>query len=229
MAHKLLLFHVLLLGLLSELLVLAVDIPAEEGGVAALAFIEFAHVQGVLKRFLIESIGWVIEFLVVLKHVVLLELFQRVLAKSALEYAHGSELLSDLWHRVGTVEVLLAARALHEVEGDALGAPSMAQKLSDAARMEDVAAVELHAGLLAEGVAADLAIVELGSLIARSALDLEAGKVLVLRLSFATGAGVSAVKLVVAGSDLGEGFQFGYAAALGVHHREELGILLSVN
>ena len=166
LAHKLLLFHVQLLGLLSELLVLTVDIPTEEGGVAALTFIEFAHVQGVLKRFLIESISRILESLVVLKHVVLLELFQGVLAKSALENAHGSELLSDLWHRVGTVEVLLAARALHEVEGDALGAPSMAQKLSDAARVEDVAAVELHAGLFAEGVAADLAIVELGSLIA---------------------------------------------------------------
>ena len=51
----------------------------------------------------------------------------------------------------------------------------------------------------------------------------------VLCLSFATATGVSAVKLLVAGSDLGEGFQFGYATALGVHHLEELGILLSVN
>ena len=46
LAHKLLLFHVLLLGLLSELLVLAVDITTEEWGVAALAFVEFAHVEG---------------------------------------------------------------------------------------------------------------------------------------------------------------------------------------
>lgn len=109
--------------------------------------------------------------------------------------------MSDLWHRVGTIEVLLAARALHEVEGNALGAPSVAQKLSDAARMEDVAAVELQAGLLAEGVATYLAVVELGNLIARSALDLEAGKVFVFCLSFAATTGVSAVKLVVAGSD----------------------------
>ena len=77
----------------------------------------------------------------------------------------------------------------------------MAQKLSDAARMEDVAAVELQAGLLTEGVAAYLAVVELGSLIARSALDLEARKVIVFCLSLAAATGVSAVMLVVAGSD----------------------------
>ena len=46
LAHKLLLFHVLLLSLLSELLVLAVDIPTEERAVAALALVEFAHVEG---------------------------------------------------------------------------------------------------------------------------------------------------------------------------------------
>ena len=162
LAHKLLFFHVLLVGLLGKLLVLAVNVATEEWAMAALALIKFAHVQGVLKRLLIETICWILQSRVVLEHIVLLKFFQGILTKSALENAHGREFLSDLRYRVGAIQVLLAAWALHEIEGDALCAPSMAQEFSDAACVEDVATVELHARLIAKSMAANLAIVKLG-------------------------------------------------------------------
>lgn len=106
LAHKLLLIHFLLLslsGLLSKLLVHAVDIASEEWAVASLALIKFANMQSVLKRLLIKAISWIIKSLVVVQHIVLLEFFKSILAKSALEDAHLCDLLSDFRNGVRTL------------------------------------------------------------------------------------------------------------------------------
>ena len=48
------------------------------------------------------------------------------------------------------LDFLLAARALHEGEGDAQGRPAVLEQLYEAVCVENVAAAELRAGLLAE-------------------------------------------------------------------------------
>ena len=68
-----------------------------------------------------------------------------------------------------TVHVLLASGALHKIEGDSLRAPTMAEQLSDAVGVENVATVELQAGLLTQCAAADGAWVKLSDLIRGSA------------------------------------------------------------
>ena len=70
---------------------------------------------------------------------------------------------------------MLATWAFHEIESNSLSAPAVAQELPDAASVENVTAVELQAGLIAEGAATDLAIVMLSDFVSGSALDLEAG------------------------------------------------------
>ena len=105
------------------------------------AWIIYQILKRILKRLLIELICWIIKSLVVVQHLVLLEFFKSVLAKSAPEDVHLCEFLSDLRNSVRTIQVVLAAWALHKIKGNALCAPTMAQELSDAACVENVATV----------------------------------------------------------------------------------------
>lgn len=75
--------------------------------------------------------------------IVQLDLFESFLSESLLEHFHGGDLLTDFWHRVCAFDILLAAWALHKVESDALGAPTMAQEFSNAASVEDMATFKL--------------------------------------------------------------------------------------
>ena len=213
---------------LSELLVLAVDIAAEKRIMTARAFIKLTDVQSVLKRLVVESICWVFQSLAV-KLAVLLQLLESILAKPAFEDAHLSDFCSNLWNCVKSVHIVLAARALHEVESNTLCTPAVAKELSKAVSVEDVPAIELQAGLVSQGTAADVAVVKLSDLVARSALDLEAGQMIVIVLSFAAAAGVAAIMLMSTGTDLSNRLELGDSAALSIHHREELSFLLSVD
>lgn len=132
---------------------------------AARAFVEFADMEGVLDWLLIEAVCRVLSLLFTLQHVVLLHLLEGILAKSALEDTHFGEFLTNFGNCVMTVHILLASGALHEVEGDSLRAPTMAEQLSDAVGVEDVPAVELQAGLLAQGTAADSARIKLSEFV----------------------------------------------------------------
>ena len=70
----------------------------------------------------------------------------------------------------GLLDLLLAAGARHESEGDLEGVPLVLEELVDAAGMEDMSAAKLHTGLLAKlaGVAdsAELACILEGILVA---------------------------------------------------------------
>ena len=172
LAHKLLLRHSLFITLvhvLRKLLVLTIDVAAEEWVVAARAFVKLADMEGVLKRLFVEAVCGVLKPLLALQQIVLLHLLESILAKSALEDAHFGEFLSDFGNCVMTVHVLLASGALHEIEGDSLRAPTMAEQLSDAVGVENVATVELQAGLLTQCTTADGAWVKLSDLIRGSA------------------------------------------------------------
>jgi len=112
--------------------------------------------------------------------------------------------LSDLWHRVRHLDVLLTAWALHEIESNALCAPSVAQKLSNAACVENVTAVKFEAWLIAEGTAANETIVHLGDLVVGSAHRLDARKMIIFIFSFATTTLVATVQLLIAALNLAE-------------------------
>ena len=140
LAHELLRLHaifLLSLHIISKLLVPAVNIAAKEGFIAARAFVKLTDAEGILERLLIEAIAWVLQPRIVLQ-IVKLELSESVFSDSALEDDHSIYLLTDLWHNVRALNSLLTARALHEVESDALGAPTVTQKLSNATCMEDM-------------------------------------------------------------------------------------------
>ena len=196
---------------------------------AARAFVEFADMEGVLDWLLIEAVCRVLSLLFTLQHVVLLHLLEGILAKSALEDTHFGEFLTNLGNCVMPVHILLASGALHEVEGDSLRAPTMAEQLSDAVGVEDVTTVELQAGLLAQGAAADGAWVELSEFVGGSARRFEAGKVISFALTLAASAGMTAIMYMLAGANLGNWLEFGHSAGLGKHHGEEGGICLSVD
>ena len=232
LAHKLLLSHslfILLVHVLRKLLVLTIDIAAEEWVMAARTFVKFTGMEGVLDRLLVEAVGGVLKPLLILKHVVLLHLLESILAKSALEDAHFGDFLSDFGNCVMTVHILLASGAFHEIEGDSLRAPSVAEQLSDAVGVEDVTAVELQAGLLAQGAAADGAWVKLSEFVGGSACRFEAGKVIGFALTLAASAGMTAIMYMLAGANLGNWLEFGHSAGLGKHHGEEGGLCLSVD
>ena len=232
LAHKLLLSHILfilLVHVLRKLLVLTIDVAAEEWVVAARAFVELADMEGILDGLFVESVCGVLKPLLALQHVVLLHLLESILAKSALEDAHFGEFLPDFGNCVMTVHILLASGALHEIEGDSLRAPTMAEQLSDAVGVENVAAVELQAGLLAQCAAADGAWVKLSEFVGGSARRFEAGKVVGFALTFAATASVTAIMFMLAGANLGKRLEFGHSAGLGIHHGEEGGLCLSVD
>ena len=221
LAHQLLLSHslfILLVHVLSKLLVLAVDIAAEEWVMAARAFVEFADMEGIFDRLLVVAVCGVIELRAVLKHLVLLHLLECILAKSALEDTHFGEFLSDLRNCVMTVHILLAGGALHEIESDSLRAPAVAEQLSDAVGVEDVPAVELQAGLLAQGAIADGAIVKLSDLVGGSTCRFEARQAICFSLALASTGSVSAIMYMLAGFDIGERLELGHSACLSEHH-----------
>ena len=124
---------------------------------------------------------------------------------------------------------MLATWAFHEVECNSLSAPAVAQELPDAASVENVTAVELQAGLIAKGAAADHAIVMLSNFVCGSALDLEAGQMIFFSLTLAAATSMTAIKFLSTGADLSQRLELRDSAALGKHHREELGFLLSID
>lgn len=232
LAHELFLTHtitLLIFLIISKILVLAVHIATEKRIMAALAFIKLTDGQGVLERFLVESICWVVQSRVVLELAVLFKLLESIPGKSALEDSHFSDFCYDLWNGVMTVHILLATGALHEVERNTLCAPTVAKKLSEAVGVEDVSAIELQAGLLTKRTTADVAVVKLSGFVGGSALDFEAGQVIVFSLSFAAAASVAAIKFMSAGADLRYWLELGDSASLGKHHCEELLLCLSVD
>lgn len=229
LAHELLLFHLGLANstvVFGELLALAVDIAAKERVVAATALIELADVQSVLSRLVVEAVAWVFQPLHIQLNLVELELFEGVLAQLSLEDLHRGELLTNFRNLIRCFYLLLAAGAVHKVEGNALRAPPVSQELSDAVRVEDVLAVQFDAGLLAKRAVANLALVELGYLVGRPALDLEAGQVRLFALTLASATNMSAIEHLATGLDLSRRFELRDAARLGEHHREELRFLL---
>lgn len=141
LAHQLFLFHfILLLVFVDGELGLAVDIATEERTVAARALIELTRVQSIIEWLLVEAVSFVIKSWVPV-HFVSLYLFEGHLSESNLQNAHSLELHTDFRDTISPLNLMLAARALHEVEGDSLGTPAVAEKLSDAVGVEDVPAV----------------------------------------------------------------------------------------
>ena len=121
----------------------------------------------------------------------------------ALEGSHLGELGAHLGDMVHTIDFSLANWAMHEGEGDALGAPTMTHDLSDAVSVENVATFELHTRLFAKSTrlahGADVILVKLLLL---SALGLKTRQV--LTFTVATLAGVTTAMLLSTEGDRGE-------------------------
>ena len=201
LAHELLCLHVLCKfeHLVDRHLICTVNISPEEGHVAAMTLVELTDMDGVFEWFLIETISLVVKSGMVVK-LIDLELPKSFLAQPFLQDFHFKELLADLGHTVRAGHLLLAFWAPHEVEGDALGTPTMLKHVSDTASMENVAAIELCLRCLTEGAAADTAVVMLGDFVSWATGDLEAGHACFFTL--AASAGVPAVELFATELDL---------------------------
>ena len=141
--------QVLLAGpLLDSKLGLAVDHSSEVGLLAVIALVERAAVEGELEELALIMVTWGGEALILVKALVLSDLKSHLLDRVA-ELVEGLELSIDqLAARL--FDLLLAAGARHEGEGDLEGAPLVLEELVDAVGMEDMPAAELHTGLLAK-------------------------------------------------------------------------------
>ena len=127
-----------------------------------------------------------------------------------LEGSHLGELGANLGNVVHTIDLSLADGAVHEGKGDALGAPAMADYLSHAVSVENVATLELHARLLSKCAGlADRAYIILGKLFFLSAFGLEAGQARLFTV--ATPAGMTTAVLQTTEAELGDRFWLWYS------------------
>ena len=77
-----------------------------------------------------------------------------------LKVSHRGKLCLDFRDVVVDFDFLLATRAIHEIKVDSLGAPAMAEKVSDAISVKKVSTAQLNAWLISElAEGADLAII----------------------------------------------------------------------
>lgn len=125
-------------------LLLAVDETTEVGLLTAVAEVEAATMVGVLLGPAIVEVVFVRRHALISKDTLSLRANQGLLFNGSLQVEQGAKLGHD-WLRQAFLEldILLAARALHEGEGDAESCPPVAQKLHDAVRVEYVAAGQL--------------------------------------------------------------------------------------
>ena len=176
----------------------AIDVASEECDMARSALIELATVERVGNRLLEKVIQGAVNALVV-HHVILVDTFQSLLAEALLQHVQGDQLDVHLANMLDTIDLGRAARAVHKIESDALGAPSGAEEFLDASSVEDVATAKLNSRCATQLLAAQDTAVLTSNLVISAARGLKALQVSLL--SFDTTALVATAKLDLARID----------------------------
>ena len=151
-------------------------------------------------------------------HVILVDTFQSLLAEALLQHVQGDQLDVHLANMLDTIDLGSAARAVHEIESDALGAPSGAEEFLDAYSVEDVATAKFNSWCATQFLAAQDTAVLASNLVISAAGGLKALQVTLL--SFDTTALVATAKLDLARMDRQSWAQLWHTAC--VEHKAEL-------
>lgn len=142
------------------------------------------------------------------------------------EGSHLGELCAHLRNMVNTINFALTDGALHESEGNALRAPSVAYNFSNTVCVEYMTARKLHTGLITKCTSFTYdARVVLSKLLCLSTSGLEARQTLLLTM--AATAGVTTLMCLITETNLRERFQFRHPSHTTEYHLRVVVIIAS--